>query len=285
MFQATAGNGDIFYVTGIVDNNESIFNTLTVVGQSDNVDHSNGGAYNKTVVNETGISAGAEDFDLTSVVTTGDYRDPGTVSGLTGELQKVAINQSIFDNTNPAAFNTGFDYTNGTTSSGKTYETFDVNLNVLDGAASAGDYLSNTFQLLETKVDGATYSAGGEGLAIGKTLMIDQTLDDQANASDTFTQRFIQNEAADGAVADNGTVTAGPSGSSQTFTFSAGDTLAVKTLSQTLNGAAADFGLSDAADESGTTNQETGVDNFLGATGMSATFDTVTNPSDPFVTF
>jgi hypothetical protein len=286
MFQAIDGSGNTFYVTGIVDNNEGVFNTLTVVGEEANTSH-NAGAYNKTNVQELGLSD--DDFKLTATITTGDYQDAVSVMGQGGStastdgLQKVAIDQSIYDNVDSNAFFTGFGYTNGTTTNGNTYETFDVNLNVSDGTASIGDgSITNTFQLLETKVDGAT-AGSADGVVIGKTLLIDQNIVSNADTNDTFTQRFIQNEAADGAVAGSGTVLAGP-GNTGSFTFSQGDTLAVKTLAQNMNGAAADFGLSDAADESGTTNQETGVDNFLGLTGMSAVMDN-TNLTDPFVTF
>jgi hypothetical protein len=286
MFQAIDGSGNTFYVTGIVDNAEGVFNTLTVVGEEANTSH-NAGAYNKTTVQEIGLSD--DDFKLTATITTGDYQDAVSVGGQGGStattdgLQKVAIDQAIYDNLDSNAFYTGFGYTNGTTTAGHTYETFDVNLNVVDGTANDGinGLIDNTFQLLETKVDGATAGAA-DGVVIGKTLLIDQNIADTANAADTFTQRFIQNEAADGAVAGSGTVLAGPGGTGS-FTFSAGDTLAVKTLAQNMNGAAADFGLSDAADESNT-NGETGVDNFLGLTGMSAVMDN-TNLTDPFVTF
>jgi len=288
MFQAIDGSGNKFYVTGIVDNNEGVFNTLTVVGEEANTSHNNG-AYNKTNVQEIGLAD--DDFKLTATITTGDYQDAVAVHGqgagigvTTAGLQKVAIGQSIYDNLNSNAFFTGFNYTNGTTTAGHTYEMFDVNLNVADGTAADGinGAITNTFQLLETKVDGAT-AGSADGVVIGKTLLIDQNIADTANTADTFTQRFIQNEAADGAVAGSGTVLAGP-GATASFTFAAGDTLAVKTLAQNMNGAAADFGLSDAADESGTTNQEAGVDNFLGQTGMSAVMDN-TNLADPFVTF
>ena len=271
MFQAIDGSG--------------VFNTLTVVGEEANTSH-NAGAYNKTTVQEIGLSD--DDFKLTATITTGDYQDAVSVMGQGGStastdgLQKVAIDQSIYDNVDSNAFFTGFGYTNGTTTNGNTYETFDVNLNVSDGTASIGDgSITNTFQLLETKVDGAT-AGSADGVVIGKTLLIDQNIVSNADTNDTFTQRFIQNEAADGAVAGSGTVLAGP-GNTGSFTFAQGDTLAVKTLAQNMNGAAADFGLSDAADESNT-NGETGVDNFLGLTGMSAVMDN-TNLTDPFVTF
>jgi hypothetical protein len=289
MFKATDGSGNNFYVTGIVDNNEGVFNTLTVVGEEANTSHNNG-AYNQTNVQELGLSD--DDFKMTATITTGDYSDTvavhgqGAGTGITTQgSQKVAIGQSIYDNLDSNAFFTGFDYTNGTTTAGHTYETFDINLNVNSGSAATGDLLNNSFQLLETKVDGAT-AGSADGVVIGKTLMIDQLIDDQADTADTFTQAFIQNEAADGAVAGSGTVIAGAGGAagSASFTFSAGDTLAVKTLEQNLNGAAADFGLSDAADESGTTNQEAGVDNQLGIAAMSATMDN-TNLADPFVSF
>jgi hypothetical protein len=275
MFQATDGT-NTFYVTGIVDNAEGTFNTLTVVGEETNTNIV-GGVWNKTVVNEVGLSD--DDFFMDATVTTGGYQD----AGLLGGSQKVQIHETIQDNTNSNAFNTGFDYSMGTTSSSHTYEVFDINLNVSDGTASDGinGLMTNTFQMIETKVDGAT--GANELGAIGKTLLIDQLLDDQADTADTFTQRFIQNEAAGlGVVSEAGTVTAGPNGEAS-FTFSAGDTLAVKTLSQNMNGAAADFGLSDAADESGTTFQEAGVDNFLGTTGMAGNFNTTA--ADPFVTF
>jgi hypothetical protein len=288
MFKATDGSGNNFYVTGIVDNNEGVFNTLTVVGEEANTSHNNG-AYNKTNVQEIGLSD--DDFKSTATITTGDYMDMVMVGGPNATpvmaMQKIALDQTVYDNIDSNAFLTGFSFRHGmlmTAGDPKMYKTFDINLNVNSGSAATGDLLNNTFQLLETALEGTGANAGDT--IVGKTLMIDQTLDDQADSADTFTQQFIQNEAAGSAVAGSGTVVAGAGGAagSASFTFAQGDTLAVKTLEQNLNGAAADFGLSDAADESGTTNQEAGVDNQLGIAAMSATMDN-TNLNDPFVSF
>jgi hypothetical protein len=289
MYKATDTNGNNYYITGIVDNGEGNFNTASMVGEENNSSGNAAGVYSKTNVSE--IGATDDDFTMDTTVTTQAYSDSVDVGGANGSAlsvsahQKIDINQSIYDNASFTAFNTGFNYTNGTTDSqGLTYETFDINLNVDDGSAATGDLLQNSFQLLETKVDGGT-AGSGDSVIIGKTLMIDQYVADQADLADTFTQAFIQNEAAGSAVADAGIVTAGAGGAygSGTFTFQAGETLAVKTLEQNLNAAAADFGLSDAANESNTT-QETGVDNFLGVAAMAGTYNN-TNLGDPFVSF
>jgi hypothetical protein len=276
LYSATDGT-NTFYVTGIVDNGEGTFNEVSVVGEETNTTF-NDGVYAKTNVGETNTTG--DDFSMTATITDGTYGDSTTAGGQ-AVTQKVDINQKVWEHTNSNAFNTGFTYTGGATdANGLVYETFDINLAVNDTAPEGT--MNNSFQLLETKVDGVT-AGQTEAAMVGKTLMIDQTLTENSDTNDTFTQRFIQNEAEGSAVADNGTVNAGPNGEG-TFTFTAGDTLAVKTLSQTMNGAAANFGLSDAADESGTTNQETGVDNFAGATGMTGVYNDTTL-GDPFVSF
>jgi hypothetical protein len=287
MYRVTdAGAANTFYVTGIVDNAEGNFSSISVVGEETNTVHNNG-VWNKTDVSEIGV--GDDDFVLSTTVTTGSYSDGVTVGAAGSNTataaghQTIDILEHIYDNTDSNAFNTGFDYTKGTIdgSGGVVYETFDINLAVNAGAATdAGGSIANTFQILQTVIDA---TAGGAYVDLaGKTLMIDQLVNEDA-AGDTFVQSFKQNEATGSAVFDNGTITAGPAGEA-TVTFAAGDTLAVKTLSQTMNGAVANFGLSDAANEDATgTNNGAGVDNFAGTTGMSATFDN--NAGDPFVTF
>jgi hypothetical protein len=284
-------DGNVYYMTAIAEDatsaNEGVFGTSSLVGQETNVTYNNG-LSSKLEISELGsANSSDDDFAITASVTTGAYKGMVTLTGADGAtyggMQKIAVDQLINDAANPNLFNTGFSFKHGMimgTGDMKMYKDFDINLQLSDGTASVGNgSVDNTFQLLETQLEGTGTNSADS--IVGKTLMIQEDILSTAETADTFAMQFIQNEAAGAATAGTGTVNAGPSGTG-TITFSGGDTLAVKTLSQTMNGAAADFGLSDAANE--TTSASTGIDNFLGTTGMTATMDN-TNLNDPFVTF
>jgi hypothetical protein len=269
-------SGDVYYQTIQLDNGEGSFNAESFVGQETNAFGANG-ISSKTYVGEVeGVLGATANFDLTATITTDDYGDTGPMGGTS--RTKVLLDQVI--STNDGSMAAGFDFNMGTFTD-VADSVFEVS--TLTNAVTDGTEYTDSFELKETKIEGApTY----DGL-IRKTLSAVATIDASSGIPDeAFLQEFVRNEAEGAAVSDSGVVTAGLGPNQATFTFAGGDTIVALTIDQNVGGAAAKFTLSDAANESAA--GEAGVDyhnSFDSA--IAVTYDG-TNPSgsyDPFVNF
>ena len=268
--------GDTYYQTIQLDTGEGTFTAESFVGQETNTFGANGIA-SKTYIGEVeGVLGATANFDLTATITTDDYGDTGPLGGTS--KTKVLLDQVI--STNDGTMAGGFNFEMGTFTD-VVDSVFEVS--TLTNAVTDNTEYTDSFELKETKVEGATAYDG----LIRKTLSAVASIDAASGIPDeAFTQDFVRNEAEGAAVSDSGVLTAGLGPNQASFTFAAGDTIVALTIDQNVGGAAAKFTLSDAANESAA--GEAGVDYHNAYdSAISVTYDG-TNPSgpyDPFVNF
>jgi hypothetical protein len=262
-------NGDTFIDTVIYDDlaaeGEGVMSSQSVVGHEDNAIN-NGGIYSTMNVNELIVDGATANFDATTTISTGGYLQASAL----GE-QDVQIDQNITN----GAFSSGFGWTHGNVTGGTpgdAYETFNITHSTTDNSE-----FTDTFQMLETKVDGVDST----GLASKQLSSKSQVIAGGGVPGESIEQYFVLNEASGAAVAA-GSYVAGSS--TNTITFSAGDTVTALTLDQDLAGVDASFSLSDIANE--TTSAGDGFDVFGSAAQSAVTVTmTDTNNSSPFLDF
>ena len=250
--------GNQYFQTIHYDPAEGVFRAENFVGVEGNTDYSHGGVLSKTFISETqGVLSATDDFASTAIITSYDWMEAQSDAGASS-LRKVMLNQDISHTSGGATtFNSGFNFKMGTFSdvADSVYEVSTITNGVTDDPTIyAGEY-TDTFEQIETKVEGATVHND----LIKKTLKAVARIDSNSGIPDeAFVQDFVRNEAEGAAVSDSGLVTVGSGPKQTTYSFSAGDTIVALTLDQNVGGAAAQFSLSDSANESGT--GEAGVD-------------------------
>jgi len=279
--------GNQYFQTIHYDAAEGVFKAENFVGVEANTDYSHGGVLSKTFISETqGVLSATDDFNSTAIITSYDWMEAQSDAGATS-LRKVYLDQNIAHTSGGATtFNSGFNFKMGTLSdvADSVYEVSTITNGVTDDpTVYAGEY-TDTFEQIETKIEGATAYDG----LISKTLKAVARIDASSGIpSEAFTQDFVRNEAEGAAVSDSGMVTVGTGPKQTTYTFAAGDTIVALTLDQNVGGAAAQFSLSDSANETAVAaggTAEAGVDylnagigSFLDATytgsGTGAAYD------------